>query len=232
MKLLLCSDFSSVGYKWLDKFFNNPKGLNCLYVGYAQEDEFPYESSAAKVFEKLGINVTMLEEGYKFEDKIDMIFVRGGNTTRLIHYLRKYSQYEKIKKMAESGVLYIGNSAGAVLAGNDTEWTLEAEPYEPDLKPIFGENALKGFGWINKMVFVHCTRYRMSGIDEQETPDDVFRTLDTWCYPAYLKDCRKYKKEEYVRLGNNQAYYEKGNDKKILTFNWKNIPFKKIEYQN
>ena len=232
MKLLLCSDFSAVGYKWLNKFFDKFEGLNCLFVGYAQEDEFPLESSAAKVFSSLKINVINLDKRYDFKDKIDMIFVRGGNTTRLIHYLREYDQYEKIKNLAESGVLYIGNSAGAVIAGNDTEWTLEAEPYEPDLKPLFGEDALKGFCWINKMVFVHCTRYRMSGLDEQESPDAVFRTLDIWCYPAYLKDCRKYKKEDYIRLGNNQAYYENGNDKKILTFNWKNIPFKKIEYQN
>ena len=230
MRLLLCSDFSAVGYKWLNRFFDEFDGLNCLFVGYAQEDEFPLESSAAQVFLGLKIKVINLDKGYDFKDKIDMIFVRGGNTTRLIHYLKKYGQYEKIKELAESGVLYIGNSAGSVLAGNDTEWTLEAEPYEPDLKTLFGKDALKGFGWINKMVFVHCTRYRMSGFDEQESPDAVFRTLDTWCYPAYLKDCRKYKKEEYMRIGNNQAYYENGDNKKILTFNWRNIPFKKIEY--
>lgn len=229
MKSLLCSDFSSVGYKWLEKFFNSFEGLNCLFVGYAQEDEFPLESSAAKVFLSRKINVINLEKDYDFKDNIDIIFVRGGNTTRLIHYLREYGQYEKIKELAESGVLYIGNSAGSVLVGNDTEWTLESEPYDFDLKAIFGKDALKGFGWIDKMVFVHCSRYRMSGLDEQESPEEVFRTLDTWCYPAYLKDCRKYKKEEFIKIGNNQAYYINGNIKKILTFNWKNIPVKILE---
>ena len=228
MKLLLCSDFSGVGYMWLDKFFDEFKGLNCLFVGYAQEDDFPYESSATKRFLELGINVILLDKDYDFKDKIDIIFVRGGNTTRLVHFLREYNQYNKIKLLAESGVLYIGNSAGSVLAGNDTEWTLDAEPYEPDLKPIFGENALKGFCWVDQMVFVHCSRYRMCYREEQENEKDVFKTIDKWNYPAYLSDCRKYKKDQFIKLGNNQAYYENGVDKKILTFNWKNIPFKKI----
>ena len=37
MKLLLCSDFSDVGYRWIKKFFKNTKGLSVLFVGYAKE---------------------------------------------------------------------------------------------------------------------------------------------------------------------------------------------------
>ena len=44
MKLLLCSDFSGVGFRFLDKFFPETQGLNCLFVGYANDDEFELES--------------------------------------------------------------------------------------------------------------------------------------------------------------------------------------------
>ena len=111
MKLLLCSDFSGVGCKWLNKFFDNLEGLNCLFVGYAQEDDFPLESSAAKVFLGLKINVINLDKDYDFKDNIDIIFVRGGNTTRLLHYLREYGQYEKIKALAEKAKIIIAERA-------------------------------------------------------------------------------------------------------------------------
>ena len=162
MKLLLCSDFAGVGFRYLKKFFKEMKGLNCLFVGYAQEDdkETTLESSSAIRFKDMGINIYLLDKDFDFNTKIDIIFVRGGNTTRLIHNLREYNQYEKIKKIVETqDVVYIGSSAGSVLVGSDTEWTLDAEPYEYDLKKIYGKDALSGFGWVDKLVFVHCNKY-------------------------------------------------------------------------
>ena len=55
MKLLLCSDFSGVGYKYLKKFFKETKGKTCLFVGYAQEDDKELESGSALVFKNLGM---------------------------------------------------------------------------------------------------------------------------------------------------------------------------------
>ncbi len=226
MKLLLCSDFSGVGYRYLNKFFRTGEGLNCLFIGYAcEEDSEMFESGAKNRFADFGFKVIDLTPNYKFNDKIDVIFARGGNTTKLIDYLKKYNQFDKIKNLAEGGAVYIGNSAGSVLAGSDTEWTLDAEPYR-DIKNDYGKDALKGFGWVNKMVFVHCTKYRMARSYEMQDETDIFRTLDLECYPAYLKDIKRYDKNEYIRLGNNQVYYENESERKIITYNWRHIPIK------
>lgn len=229
MKLLLCSDFSGVGYKFLNKFFADTRGLNCLFVGYAQDDPYEYLSSAKKLFDKLGINTIFLCEGYQFEDKIDIIFVRGGNTTRLVHYLRKFNQFDKIKKLVEeNNVLYIGSSAGSVLVGSDTEYCLRSEPYEVDVKSEFGKDALKGFGWIDKMVFVHTTPNRMCFEEEMKNPDDVFITRDTFCYPAHLEEIEIYDKSEYIEIGNEQALMINGSEKEMFTDDWSKYRFQEI----
>lgn len=228
MKLLLCSDFPGVGYKYLKKFQKNAVGQNCLFVGYAcEEDSEMYESSAKDRLADFGYNIIDLVPNYDFKDKIDAIFVRGGNVTKLIDYLKKYNQFEKIKSLAKGGALYIGNSAGSVLCGSDTAWTLDSEPYA-DITKLYGKNALAGFGFVPKMVFVHCTKYRMSRSYEMQDKNDIFRTLDTDCYPAYLDDLKKYSKDEFIRLGNNQVYYENGNDKKVITYDWRHIKIKII----
>lgn len=227
MKLLLSSDFSGIGYKYVKKFFKNTKGLNCLFVGYAQEDDEELESAGAKRFQDMGINVILLTENYDFSDRIDIVFVRGGNTTRLVHFLRKFNQYDKIKDLVEKqNVLYVGSSAGSVLVGTDTSWTLPSEPYEYDLIELYGENGLKGFGWIDKLVFVHCNKYRLCWDFEKEYENDLFRTLDRECYPAYLDDKKKFKRSEYLKLNNNQVYIVDGTYEKLITYNWSKLPVK------
>ena len=230
MRLLLSSDFSGVGYKYIKKFFKETNGLNCLFIGYAQDDEDELQSGGALRFKNMGINVVSLKKDYDFSEKIDIIFVRGGNTTRLIHYLREYNQYEKIKSMVENNeVLYIGSSAGSVLVGTDTEWTLPAEPYEYDLKKLYGEDALKGFGIVDKLVFVHCNKFRLCWDFEKEYENDLFRTIDNECYPAFLEDKKKYKRSEYLKINNNQVYYINSDKEKMLTYNWNYLPIKIIE---
>lgn len=232
MKLLLCSDFSGIGYMYLNEFFSETKGLTALFVGYATEDEFEEESGSVRKLQEMGVKVVFLKENYRFNDKIDMIFVRGGNTTRLIHFLRKFNQYEKIKQLAENGAVYIGSSAGSVLVGSDTEYTLRSEPYEYDLKQIYGKNALNGFGWIDKLVFVHASRYRICWTGEMENENDVFKTIDTFCYPAYLSDVRKYNKDEFIKIANNEVLIINGDKIKRKKYNLKDLPLKIVGYEN
>ena len=233
MKLLLCSDFSNVGIRYLKKLIKNGAGLNCLFVGYACEDDSEmFESSAICKLKDFGFNIIRLTPNYDFSDKIDVIFVRGGNTTKLIDYLKKYGQFNVIKSLVENGAVYIGSSAGSVLVGSDTEWTLDSEPYDVDMKKVYGNDALLGFGWIDKLVFVHTTKYRMCRSYEQKTPDEIFRTLDLECYPAYLNDLKKFKKSQFEKIGNNQVLLVDGKIKKIITYNWRKIPVKILNNEN
>lgn len=228
MKLLLCSDFKNFGTQHISKFFETTHEKTCLFVPYACEnDEEMYENHAQEKFDELGIKTVNLTEDYDFSDKIDMIYVRGGNATKLIHLLKKNNQFNKIKNLVEKqDVLYMGNSAGALLAGSDTEWTLESEPYEFDLKQLYGKDALKGFGWVNKMVFVHCSKYRMLWSHEIIDGSKNWRVPNTEYYGDYLRDRKKYDKNSYITLGNNQILYQNGDitTRKVLTTNWSNIP--------
>ena len=230
MKLLLCSDFKNIGYKYLDRFLDLDKKNNCLFIGYASDDfgDVNAEPSSSMLrLESVNCNVIELNENYNFSDKIDLIFVRGGNTTKLIHLLKKFNQFDKIKNLAENGVLYIGESAGSVLAGSDTEWTLRTEPYEFDLKKEYGENALKGYGFVDKLIFVHCSKYRFPFTGEVEGDSNI-RIYNDIFYKDYLEDRKLYDKNLYITLGNNQVLYENNGEKKILTYDWSKIPFKKL----
>ncbi len=228
MRLLLCSDFYSIGIKYLNRFFDSFNGKTCLFVGYAYEDDSEmYESRVKDKLAELGIKIVDLTPDYKFADNIDMMYVRGGNATKLIHYLKKYNQWNKIKDLVEEkNVLYIGLSAGSLIAGSDTEWTLRSEPYDVDLKKLYGKDALKGFRWVNKMVFVHCSKYRMLWGSENINGSQDYRTHNVEYYGDYLRDLKLYKKGTYITLGNNQMLYQNGDEttQKILTYDWSKIP--------
>ena len=230
MRLLLCSDFKNIGYRYLNKFLDLSKKNKCLFIGYASDDFGNLDaepSSSLLKLQSLNCEVLELNENYDFKDKIDLIFVRGGNTTKLIHLLKKFNQFEKIKKLAEEGALYIGESAGSVLAGSDTEWTLRTEPYEYDLKEIYGKDALKGYGFVDKLIFVHCSKYRFPFTGEVQGDTNI-RIYNDIFYKDYLEDRKLYDESTYITLGNNQVFYENGETKKILTYDWSKIPFVKI----
>ena len=52
---------------------------------------------------------------------VDCIFVAGGNTFYLLEHARKSGFITVAKELVQRGVIYIGSSAGAVLAGPDIE---------------------------------------------------------------------------------------------------------------
>ena len=234
MKLLLCSDFSGVGFRFLKKFYDKTEDLNCLFINYASDEDsnLALQSSSATKFLEMGMNIYLLEKDFDFNKKIDIIFVRGGNTTRLIHYLREYNQYEKVKNLVErQGALYIGSSAGSVLVGTDTQWTLLAEPYEYDLKKLYGNEALKGFGWIDKLVFVHCNKYVVM-FEKIGEKYEYFRVLDTFCYPDYLKDKKIYKRDEYLKIDNNKALLVDGEKQEMLVYHWNHLPIREYIFKD
>ena len=230
MKLLLCSDFKNVGYRYLKKFFDLSKTHTCLFIDYANEDfegDADYTSSSMEKIRENNFNIVALTQNFNFNQKIDMIFVRGGNTTKLVHLLHKFGQFEKIKSLVlNESVLFVGESAGAVLAGSDTEWTLDSEPYDIDVKNEFGKNVLLGFDFVKSLVFVHCSKYRFPYGSEFEDKR-VVRLPNTLYYRFYLADRKKYKNEKFITIGNNQVYFQNDGEPKIMTFDWSKIPIQK-----
>lgn len=225
MKLLLCSNFKYLASKFLPRFFDMTKKHSCLFVPYADEDKDFVSESTVEFLNDLNFDVFHLNENYKFDKQIDMIYVKGGNTTQLLHYLRKFGQFEKIKKMVEKGVLFVGQSAGAIVAGSDTEWTLESEPYDFDMKSEFGENSLLGFGFINKLVFVHASKYRFPFSPEIiNAGRSDFRVKNDFFYKAYLKERKQNKDKSFIVLKDNEAYLQNENIGNIVRFDWSSYP--------
>jgi peptidase E len=187
MKLFLCSNFKFLAKKYLPNFFDLNEKHTCLLIGYADESGDFFSERSTKFLESLNFDVIHLSEGYEFNDKIDMVFVKGGNTTQLVHLLRKFNQFEKVRNLVLNGSVFAGQSAGAVLAGIDTEWTLRSEPYEIDVKQELGEYALLGFGFVDKLVFVHCSKLRFPFESEIELAGtENFRVKNTLFYGDYL----------------------------------------------
>lgn len=226
MRLFLCSNFRFLAKKFLPRFLDMKKTNNCLLVGYADEKKDFYSESNTFLLQDLGFNVFHLDKDYDFKDKLDMIFVKGGNVTQLLHYLRKYKQFEKIKDLVlTENVLFVGQSAGAIVAGNETEWTLSSEPYEYDLKTEFGKNALDGFGFINKIIFVHASRFRFPVTDEIEAAGtSEFKVTNEFFYKAYLKERKENRNKNFIVLKDNEAFLKDDNKEKIVKINWSKYP--------
>ena len=127
--------------------------------------------------------------------------------------------------MVEDGILFVGQSAGAIVAGNDTEWTLESEPYDYDIKSEFGDAALFGFGFINKLIFVHASKYRFPFSPEIESAGrSDFRVKNDFFYKAYLKERKQNKDKPFIVLKDNEAFLQNGDSGKVVSFDWKNYP--------
>ena len=210
---------------FLPRFFDLSKKHNCLFVPYADDEKDFVCQSTVEFLENLNFNVFHLNENYKFDQKIDIIYVKGGNATQLLHYLKMYNQFDRIKDMVKSGVVYAGASAGALIAGSDTEWTLLSEPYDFDMKKEFGKDALWGFGFINKLIFVHASRHRFPVSAEIEMAGrSDFKLSNEFFFKAYLKERKQNKNKPFMILKDNEALIKNGEKEQIVRINWSKYP--------
>lgn len=107
--------------------------------------EYEIDDLIEEACHELGFSIVY--KSYAYENtqvdampEADMLFVTEGNTFDIIKYFRenKFDKYVK-KIMDREGAVYIGSSAGAVLASNDIRI---AELFDKN----FGVNAYSGFG--------------------------------------------------------------------------------------
>lgn len=123
---------TSAAVKTLDKIVpllpKTPKESSVLFIPTAAE---PYESKPwieddrNKLIE-LGFKVTDFDLVEKTVDQVkealtnkDIVFVAGGNTFYLLGQARKSGFESVVKEVVRKGVIYIGSSAGSVIAGPD-----------------------------------------------------------------------------------------------------------------
>lgn len=212
--------------KILPYFFGDLKDKNCLLVGYADEKQDFYSEDNTLFLQDLGFNVFHLDENYKFKDKLDMIYVKGGNVTQLLYYLKKYNQFDKIRDLClNENILFAGQSAGAIVAGNETKLTLESEPYDIDLEKEFGKTGYTGFCFVNKIIYVHASRFRFAFSDEIEKAGrGEFRVSNEFFYRAYLKERKLNRGKPFIVLKDNEAFIKNGDEERKVRLDWSNYP--------
>lgn len=212
MKLLLYSEYCYMPnndvFKALEK---NKKPLTCLFCAYAEENETNYIKRTKNNLSKVFNTIIDLTPAYKFNDKIDCIFVNGGSNFELVYKLKKYNQFNKLKNMVESGTLYIGNSAGSVLCSKNFLWTNEYEP--PEIADCIAEENCNGFGFVDKNILAHASKYKI-----KQNQGLVF-DKERWHNYVTIK----LKQPNPLKIPNNGVAIVNNNNIKVKTYPWKKL---------
>lgn len=114
--------------KFLDK---NTESKKILFIPTATNvDEYKkYIYLTQKAFEDFGYEVEKFDVSVFSEEiakeklsKAKIVFISGGNTFYLLQELKRKNLISCLKERIENGLLYIGESAGSVIAAPDIEY--------------------------------------------------------------------------------------------------------------
>lgn len=156
MKLLLTSsglDNGKVRKKFLEVLGKNIQNKNVLFIfGTKNKEELFYVTESKKELIDLGIlkkniidaNINKKIDITKLEKvSFDLIYFCGGNTYYLLDRIKKLKLDKLIKNLFDKGALYLGVSAGSIIAGKSIEiagWGSEGDKNEVGLKDLTGLN--------------------------------------------------------------------------------------------
>ena len=130
-RLFLCSSFADVANLLIDFANDDLKGKIIAFIPTASLTESIrfYVKTGKKALEKVGMIVEEVEitqfsneEISSILHKCDYIYITGGNTFFLLQELKRKGVDKIISEQVKSGKLYIGESAGAIIASPDTEY--------------------------------------------------------------------------------------------------------------
>jgi dipeptidase E len=105
-----------------------------LFVPYALQDRNGYAQVASTKFEAMGFALDSIHDSddpKRAVEQAQAMFVGGGNTFRLLKTLYELDLLEVVKRRAESGMLYMGASAGSNLAGPTIRTTNDMPIVQP-----------------------------------------------------------------------------------------------------
>jgi len=105
-----------------------------LFVPYALYDQDAYSSQARERFRAMGYDLESVHhatDARKAVDDAEAIFIGGGNTFRLLKSLYDFDLLGPIRRRVESGIAYVGSSAGSNVAGPTIRTTKDMPIVEP-----------------------------------------------------------------------------------------------------
>ena len=126
-KMLLASTSTIYGQKYLEYLHDEIKNLfsgckKILFVPYARPSgisHLEYTEKAKGVFNILNLEIIDYtnEDLKESLEKCDGIFIGGGNTFLLLNKLYQFSLIDILKNKIDSGIPYLGTSAGTNICG-------------------------------------------------------------------------------------------------------------------
>jgi dipeptidase E len=163
-KLFLSSYFSGVA-KLFPNFADDCSGKKVVFIPTAslREKVTFFVGADLKALGKLGLVIDELEVSSASRDEMtdkissaDYVFVEGGNTFFLLQELRRTGADRLIIEHINSGKLYIGASAGSVVASGNIEYLkyMDDPAAAPDLNGDFS-----GLSVVDFSIVPHCTNF-------------------------------------------------------------------------
>ena len=162
-KLFLASSFSDVARIFEDNI-KDCKGKRTTFIKTASlvEKVVFYVESGKKALEKMGIIVDELEVSTASSEEIfdkltknDYIYLTGGNTFFLLQELKRSGADKIIIEQVEAGKLYIGESAGAMVASPNIEYAKAMD----SVKKAPGLENFSALGLVDFYTVPHCTNF-------------------------------------------------------------------------
>ena len=201
-QLFLCSYFA--GVKSLFKQYASKKqlGKHVLFIPTSGnvEEYRGYIDEALQTFADLGFQVEILDisacdretaQAKIFQSKL--LYVSGGNTFYLLQELKKKQLLSLIKEQIADGMVYVGESAGAIITAKDIDYNKLM-----DDKSVAEE--LSNTEGLNEVDF-----YVLPHLGEEPFVESAQDTLDTYSDQLYL-----------LSLNNRQAVLVEGEEVKVL----------------
>lgn len=202
-KLFLASLFKDVSQIFIDFANENLEGKTVTFIPTAAlPDKLDFHVKYSKeLLSKMGLIVDELEIstaahsdiGNKLENN-DYIYVTGGNTFFLLQEMNQSGAGNLIQSQINAGKLYIGESAGAILAAPDIEYSRDTD------NPLAAPQ-LKTFEALNMIDFYPLPHYKNPPL--KEAVDLIIAKYD--------------KKLPLVPFSNSQAILVMGKERRIVS---------------
>jgi dipeptidase E len=149
-RLLLISNSTLHGSGYLDHAEPELRGTlasikRVLFVPFALYDRDAYTTTARTRFAAMGYELDSVHEAadaVKAVEAAEAIFIGGGNTFRLLDNLYRSNLLPPIRQSVAEGMLYIGSSAGSVVAAPTIKTTNDMPIVQP---PTFESLGLISF---------------------------------------------------------------------------------------
>ena len=201
-QLFLCSYFGGVKNLFRQYASEKQLGKHVLFIPTAGnvEEYWGYIDEALQTFADLGFQVEVLDisawdretaQAKIFQSKL--LYVSGGNTFYLLQELKKKQLLSLIKEQIADGMVYVGESAGAIITAKDIDYNKLM-----DDKGVAAE--LHDTGALNEVDF-----YVLPHVGEEPFVESAQATLDTYSDQLNL-----------LPLNNRQAVLVEGEEVKVL----------------